>query len=92
MPRCARSGAQCGYFHSDNTKEEASLSFRKDIVFDKKRMGSDLSRSAPLVSPGLLVSISFLAITAIVNLGVIPSAGSGCGGVLCALSCFVLSP
>ena len=57
---------------------------RKDIAFDKKRMGSVFRLGLPIAFQDLLVSISFLAITAIVNsLGVIPSAGVGVAEKLC---------
>lgn len=57
---------------------------RKDIAFDKKRMGHVFRLGLPIAFQDLLVSISFLAITAIVNsLGVIPSAGVGVAEKLC---------
>lgn len=66
-------------------KKKLPFSFgRKDIVFDKKRMGSVFRLGLPIAFQDLLVSISFLAITAIVNsLGVIPSAGVGVAEKLC---------
>ncbi|MFQ9636422.1 MAG: MATE family efflux transporter [Eisenbergiella sp.] len=69
----------------DYPEAEASFTFgRKDIAFDKKRMGSVFRLGLPIAFQDLLVSISFLAITAIVNsLGVIPSAGVGVAEKLC---------
>ena len=56
----------------------------KDIRFDKKRIGSVFFLGLPIAFQDLLVSISFLAINAIVNsLGVIPSAGVGVAEKLC---------
>ena len=57
---------------------------RKDIFFDPKRMGEIFRLGFPIAFQDLLVSISFLAITAIVNtLGVIASAGVGVAEKLC---------
>lgn len=83
---CAQA-PQCGYFHPDKYERRSfPFLFRagKDIVFDKKRMGSVFRLGLPIAFQDLLVSISFLAITAIVNsLGVIPSAGVGVAEKLC---------
>lgn len=66
-------------------RQKLSFTFRRtDIVFDRKRMGSVFRLGLPIAFQDLLVSISFLAITAIVNsLGVIPSAGVGVAEKLC---------
>lgn len=57
---------------------------RKDIAFDRKRMGEVFRLGFPIAFQDVLVGISFLAITAIVNsLGVIPSAGVGVAEKLC---------
>ena len=57
---------------------------KKDIAFDRKRMGNVFRLGLPIAFQDLLVSVSFLAITAIVNsLGVIPSAGVGVAEKLC---------
>ena len=66
-------------------RQKLPFTFRRtDIVFDRKRMGSVFRLGLPIAFQDLLVSISFLAITAIVNsLGVIPSAGVGVAEKLC---------
>lgn len=65
----------------------------RDIGFDKKRMKEVFALGFPIAFQDLLVSISFLAITAIVNsLGVIPSARVGVAEKLCGLSCWCLQP
>ena len=66
-------------------RQKLPFTFRRtDIVFDRKRIGSVLRLGLPIAFQDLLVSISFLAITAIVNsLGVIPSAGVGVAEKLC---------
>ncbi|WP_455619056.1 MATE family efflux transporter [Eisenbergiella sp.] len=66
-------------------RQKLPFTFRRtDIVFDRKRMGSVFQLGLPIAFQDLLVSISFLAITAIVNsLGVIPSAGVGVAEKLC---------
>lgn len=76
-------------------RQKLPFTFRRtDIVFDRKRMGSVFRLGLPIAFQDLLVSISFLAITAIVNsLGVIPSAGVGvaeklCGFIMLAPSAF----
>ena len=57
---------------------------KRDIVFDRKRMGEVFRLGFPIAFQDVLVGISFLAITAIVNsLGVIPSAGVGVAEKLC---------
>ncbi|MBQ6692600.1 MAG: MATE family efflux transporter, partial [Clostridia bacterium] len=57
---------------------------RGDIRFDAKRMGEVLKLGFPIALQDVLVSISFLVITAIVNtLGVIISAGVGIAEKLC---------
>lgn len=57
---------------------------RKDISFDIARMGEIFKLGFPIAFQDLLVSISFLTITAIVNtLGVIASAGVGVAEKLC---------
>lgn len=56
----------------------------KNITADKKRMGEVFRLGFPIAFQDVLVGISFLAITAIVNsLGVIPSAGVGVAEKLC---------
>ncbi len=66
-------------------RQQLPFSFhRKDITFDIKRMGHIFRLGFPIAFQDLLVSISFLAITAIVNtLGVIASAGVGIAEKLC---------
>lgn len=66
-------------------RQKLPFTFRRtDIVFWQKRMGSVFRLGLPIAFQDLLVSISFLAITAIVNsLGVIPSAGVGVAEKLC---------
>lgn len=66
-------------------RQKLPFTFRRtDIVFDRKRMGNVFQLGLPIAFQDLLVSISFLAITAIVNsLGVIPSAGVGVAEKLC---------
>lgn len=66
-------------------RQKLPFTFRRtDIVFDRKRIGSVFRLGLPIAFQDLLVSISFLAITAIVNsLGVIPSAGVGVAEKLC---------
>ena len=66
-------------------RQKLPFTFRRtDIVFDRQRMGSVFRLGLPIAFQDLLVSISFLAITAIVNsLGVIPSAGVGVAEKLC---------
>ena len=66
-------------------RQKLPFTFRRtDIVFDRKRMGSVFRLGLPIAFQDLLVSISFLAITAIVNsLGVIPSEGVGVAEKLC---------
>ena len=66
-------------------RQKLPFTFRRtDIVFDRHRMESGFRRGLPIAFQNLLVSISFLAITAIVNsLGVIPSAGVGVAEKLC---------
>ena len=66
-------------------RQKLPFTFRRaEIVFDRKRMGSVFRLGLPIAFQDLLVSISFLAITAIVNsLGVIPSAGVGVAEKLC---------
>lgn len=56
----------------------------KDVRWDAPRMGEVFKLGFPIAFQDLLVSISFLAITAIVNsLGVVPSAGVGVAEKLC---------
>lgn len=66
-------------------KQKLPFAFsRKDICFDKKRMKEIFTLGFPIALQDLLVCISFLAITAIVNsLGVIASAGVGVAEKLC---------
>ena len=55
-------------------RQKLPFTFRRtDIVFDRKRMGSVFRLGLPIAFQDLLVSISFLAITAIVN-SLVPSA------------------
>lgn len=55
-----------------------------DISFNRRRIWAVFSLGLPIAFQDLLVNISFLAITAIVNsLGVIPSAGVGVAEKLC---------
>ena len=56
----------------------------KDVRWDAPHMGEVFKLGFPIAFQDLLVSISFLAITAIVNsLGVVPSAGVGVAEKLC---------
>lgn len=56
----------------------------KDVRGDKERIGAILKLGVPIALQELLVSLSFLAITAIVNgMGVIVSAGVGVAEKLC---------
>ncbi len=66
-------------------RQQLPFSFhRKDIAFDTMRMGHIFRLGFPIAFQDLLVSISFLAITAIVNtLGVVASAGVGVAEKLC---------
>ncbi len=75
-------------------RQKLPFTFRRtDIVFDRKRMGSVFRLGLPIAFQDLLVSISFLAITAIVNsLGVIPSAGVGVAEKLCGFIMLVPRP
>lgn len=63
-------------------RQKLPFTFRRtDIVFDRKRMGSVFRLGLPIAFQDLLVSISFLAITAIVNLsGSDPFGRRGRGG------------
>ena len=57
---------------------------RRDIRFDPRHIGRILRLGAPVALQDVLVSVSFLAIAAIVNgLGVIASAGVGVAEKLC---------
>ena len=66
-------------------KQKLPFAFRlRDIRWDAPRMGEVLRMGLPIALQDVLVSISFLAITAIVNsLGVIVSAGVGVAEKLC---------
>ena len=66
-------------------RQKLPFTFKKcDIKADPARMGSVLRLGFPIALQDVLVSISFLAITAIVNtLGVIVSAGVGIAEKLC---------
>lgn len=65
---------------------------RHDISFDLHRMGEIFKLGFPIAFQDLLVSISFLTITAIVNsLGVIASAGVGVAEKLCSFIMLVPS-
>lgn len=57
---------------------------KKEIRWEKKIIGQVLRLGFPIAAQELLVGVSFLAITAIVNaLGVIPSAGVGVAEKIC---------
>lgn len=57
---------------------------KKEIRWEKRTVGQILRLGLPIAAQELLVCISFLAITAIVNsLGVIPSAGVGVAEKIC---------
>ena len=66
-------------------KQKLPFAFRlRDIRWDAPRMGEVLRMGLPIALQDVLVSVSFLAITAIVNsLGVIVSAGVGVAEKLC---------
>ena len=66
-------------------KQKMPFAFRlRDIRWDAPRMGEVLRMGLPIALQDVLVSVSFLAITAIVNsLGVIVSAGVGVAEKLC---------
>ena len=65
---------------------------KKDIRFDRRLIGKIVKLGSPIALQGLLVSISFLVILAIVNaLGLTASAGIGVAEKLCAFIMLVPS-
>jgi len=65
---------------------------RQDIRFHKAHIRNILLLGTPIALQELLVSVSFLVITAIANdMGVVPSAGVGVAGRLCAFIMLVPS-
>lgn len=65
---------------------------RQDIQFHKAHIRNILLLGTPIALQELLVSVSFLVITAIANnMGVVPSAGVGVAGRLCAFVMLVPS-
>jgi putative efflux protein, MATE family len=66
-------------------KQELPFEFSiKDVRFDKKIIGEVFRLGIPIALQDMLICISFLVITAIVNsLGVIPSAGVGVAERIC---------
>ena len=66
-------------------KQKLPFAFRKESVrYDRKLAGQVVKLGFPIAFQDVLVSISFLVISAIVNtLGVIPSAGVGVAEKLC---------